>query len=73
MRPALPQLGGDFFLTDGGIETTLVFHDGLELPDLAAFDLLKGPEGERALKAPHDTLPRHAPERVRACRGPEGA
>jgi len=24
-RDALPQLGGDFFLTDGGIETTLIF------------------------------------------------
>ena len=35
-RNALPQLGGEFFLTDGGIETTLIFHDGLELPDFAA-------------------------------------
>ena len=32
MRRSLPQLGGDFFLTDGGIETTLIFHDGLDLP-----------------------------------------
>ncbi|MGH7343563.1 MAG: homocysteine S-methyltransferase family protein [Candidatus Rokuibacteriota bacterium] len=52
MRPrgALPQLGADLFLTDGGIETTLIFHDGLELPDFAAFDLLKRPDGERALR-----------------------
>jgi S-methylmethionine-dependent homocysteine/selenocysteine methylase len=50
MRRALPQLGGDFFLTDGGIETTLIFHDGLALPDFAAFDLLKRPEGEQALQ-----------------------
>jgi S-methylmethionine-dependent homocysteine/selenocysteine methylase len=50
MRPALPQLGGGFFLTDGGIETTLIFHDGLALPDFAAFDLLKRAEGERALQ-----------------------
>ena len=52
MRPtkALPQLGVDLFLTDGGIETTLIFHEGLELPDFAAFDLLKRPEGERALR-----------------------
>ena len=28
------------FLTDGGLETTLVFHDGLDLPDFAAFPLL---------------------------------
>ena len=32
MRQSLPQLGGDFFLTDGGIETTLIFHDGLAPP-----------------------------------------
>jgi len=49
-RNALPQLGGDFFLTDGGIETTLIFHEGLDLPDFAAFDLLKRPEGKGALR-----------------------
>jgi S-methylmethionine-dependent homocysteine/selenocysteine methylase len=49
-RSALPQLGGDLFLTDGGIETTLIFHDGLELPDFAAYDLLRRPEGEAALQ-----------------------
>jgi hypothetical protein len=32
-RNALPQLGGELYLTDGGIETTLIFHDRLELPD----------------------------------------
>jgi len=31
-RQALPQLNGDLFITDGGIETTLIFHDGLDLP-----------------------------------------
>ncbi|HET7854023.1 MAG TPA: homocysteine S-methyltransferase family protein [Candidatus Methylomirabilis sp.] len=49
-RNALPQLGGDPFLTDGGIETTLIFHEGLELPDFAAFHLLKDPKGEAALR-----------------------
>src|SRR5262245_16087977 len=48
-RNALPQLTGDPFLTDGGIETTLIFHEGLALPDFAAFDLLRSPEGEAAL------------------------
>lgn len=48
-RKALPQLSGDFFLTDGGIETTLIFLEGLELPDFAAFDLLKRQGGEAAL------------------------
>lgn len=49
-RNALPQLNGGFFVTDGGIETTLIFHQGLELPDFAAFDLLKRPGGESALR-----------------------
>lgn len=49
-RHALPQLQGGLFLTDGGIETTLIFHDGLALPDFAAFDLLKRPDGEQALR-----------------------
>ena len=34
-RHALPQLDGDLYLTDGGIETTLIFHDGLDLPHFA--------------------------------------
>ena len=49
-RSALPQLGGGLFLTDGGIETTLIFHEGLELPDFAAFHLLARPDGEGALR-----------------------
>ncbi len=49
-RTALPQLTGKLFLTDGGIETTLIFHEGLELPDFAAFDLLKDDSGREALK-----------------------
>jgi S-methylmethionine-dependent homocysteine/selenocysteine methylase len=48
-RKALPQIEGDFFLTDGGIETTLIFLEGIELPDFAAFDLLKRRDGEAAL------------------------
>ena len=54
-RNVLPQLGGDFFLTDGGIETTLIFLEGLELPDFAAFTLLQTTEGEAALKKYFDT------------------
>ena len=49
-RNALPQLDGGFYLTDGGIETTLIFHEGFDLPDFAAFDLLKTPQGEAALQ-----------------------
>lgn len=49
-RNALPQLKGGLFLTDGGIETTLIFHDGLDLPHFAAFHLLSAPAGRGALR-----------------------
>lgn len=49
-RDALPQLSGGTFLSDGGIETTLIFLDGLELPYFAAFHLLKDTTGELALR-----------------------
>jgi S-methylmethionine-dependent homocysteine/selenocysteine methylase len=49
-RRHLPQLDGDLFLTDGGIETVLIFHEGLELPAFAAFDLLKDDEGTERLR-----------------------
>lgn len=49
-RQRLPQLEGNLFLTDGGIETSLIFHRGLELPLFAAFVLLKSDEGTQALR-----------------------
>ena len=49
-RNALPQLDGRLYLTDAGIETTLIFHQGIELTDFAAFDLLRRPGGEAALR-----------------------
>jgi len=46
----LPQLTGeDVYLTDGGLETTLLFLEGLDLPDFAAFPLLDSDEGTAAL------------------------
>ena len=49
-RSDLPQLADDIFLTDGGIETTLIFLEGLELPFFAAFHLLKDEAGTEALR-----------------------
>ncbi len=54
-RTHLPQLSGELFLTDGGIETTLIFHNGLDLPEFAAFDLLKNEEGYKALRDYYET------------------
>ena len=48
-RKNLPQLNGEKFLTDGGLETILVFHEGLELPQFAAFALLKNDNGREQL------------------------
>ena len=44
-RNRLPQLNDAQFITDGGLETTLIYHEGLELPAFAAFDLLKDDSG----------------------------
>lgn len=46
----LPQLEGGLFLTDGGLETTLIFHDGLDLPHFAAFLLLRTEAGRATLR-----------------------
>ena len=48
-RRSLPQLTPQLFLTDGGIETTLIYHDGFELPEFAAFALLQREDGRAAL------------------------
>ncbi len=44
-RTRLPQLADRLFLTDAGMETFLIFQEGLELPHFAAFDLMKNAEG----------------------------
>ena len=43
------QSAGRPFLTDGGLETTLIFHRGIELREFAAFDLLRDERGTAAL------------------------
>jgi S-methylmethionine-dependent homocysteine/selenocysteine methylase len=49
-RDSLPQLDGRVFLTDGGIETVLIFHEGMDLPAFAAFPLLADEAGTAALR-----------------------
>jgi len=49
-REDLPQVSADVFLTDGGIETTLIYLEGLELPCFAAFDLLRSERGRETLR-----------------------
>jgi S-methylmethionine-dependent homocysteine/selenocysteine methylase len=47
----LPHQSDRVFLTDGGIETCLLFLEGLELRDFAAFELLTDPAGREKLKS----------------------
>ncbi len=44
-RSNLPVMSDRVFLTDGGLETTCIFHDGMDLPEFAAFVLLDTDEG----------------------------
>jgi homocysteine S-methyltransferase len=44
-RARLPQLSEQLFLTDAGMETYLIFHEGLDLPYFASFDLMKNEDG----------------------------
>ena len=47
----LPQLSGSLFIADGGMETTLIFRDGLDLPHFAAFTLVDDGRGRAGLRA----------------------
>ena len=62
-RHRLPQLRNTLFLTDGGLETTLLFHDQVELPYFAAYDLLHKPQGVERLRRYFETYTRIAVER----------
>jgi homocysteine S-methyltransferase len=42
--------GERLFIGDGGLETTMIFREGFELPEFAAFTLLGEPGGREALR-----------------------
>ena len=44
----LPQTGAGW-VTDGGLETDLIFHRGMDLPDFASFPLLDDADGRAVL------------------------
>lgn len=50
-RNRLPQLDGTQLLTDSGLETTLIFLEGFDLPCFASYPLLDSSEGRQALKS----------------------
>jgi homocysteine S-methyltransferase len=53
-RDRLPQRAGGTLITAGGLETTLIFHQGFELPCFASFVLLEDAEGRQALRSYFD-------------------
>ena len=48
-RNELPQLSGGFFLADAGIETDLIFNQGIDIPEFAAHTLLPDANGRQAV------------------------
>ncbi len=50
-RTSLPQTEGGVFLTDAGLETVLIFRDGIDLPAFASFPLVEDEAGREALDA----------------------
>jgi len=50
-RNALPQLGDRLFVTDAGLETTLIYEGGFDLPAFAAFPLVEDPAGRLVLRS----------------------
>jgi S-methylmethionine-dependent homocysteine/selenocysteine methylase len=61
--PIFPPQNGAVFLTDGGLETTLVFHEGVDLPCFAAFPLLLSGSGRQQLERYFEPYLRTARER----------
>ena len=55
-------------LTDGGMETFLIFHRGLELPLFASFPLLETEEGRAELRGYYEPFVALAAERGSDCR-----
>lgn len=61
-RHRLPQLGGDIFLTDAGIETKLMFLEGFDLAYLAGRPRSWMAGTDRAwpsISKPRQSLPPH--------------
>lgn len=48
-RNALPQLSGEFYLADAGLETDLIFNHGIEIREFAAHTLLPDTRGREAM------------------------
>ena len=55
MATRLPQQKGDrLYITDGGLETVLIFKRGIDLPEFAAFPLLDDDDGREEVRRYYD-------------------
>jgi S-methylmethionine-dependent homocysteine/selenocysteine methylase len=59
---SLPNQDGRLFVTDGGMETTLIYREGVELPEFATFPLLEDDAGIEALQDYYASYARLADE-----------
>jgi S-methylmethionine-dependent homocysteine/selenocysteine methylase len=50
-RNQLPQTRNTLLVCDGGMETTMIYHEGIELPAFASFTLLQSDKGIATLKS----------------------
>jgi homocysteine S-methyltransferase len=48
--------GEPMYIGDGGVETTMIFGEGFELPEFAAFPLLAQPAGREALRRYYESF-----------------
>ena len=48
-KTGLPQLGGQMFITDGGVETHMIFNEGEDLPHFTVFALLDSERGRQKM------------------------
>jgi homocysteine S-methyltransferase len=62
-RDRLPQLNDQVFLTDGGLETYLIFIEGVDLPGFASFPLVMNKAGRDRLRSYFEPYLRTAQQR----------
>ena len=62
-RDDLPQLKDELFLTDGGLETVLIYHRGIDLPEFASFGLVMDEQGAAEIRSYYEPFLELADER----------
>lgn len=61
-RTCLPLLEDRPFMTEGGLETSLIFHEDIDVPYFASFDLLKTEKGRALVESHYERFTKLAQE-----------